>query len=237
MGPGTRGPPLARREAGPPPEEVPTGGDGGAGGPQTPRPGGAPRSGGRRAGSLQGSGMRQRRRATTQGQSLMGAWHASPWPQGPRQVCRLQQRLSHATQGGAVRTARQLQQLLRQLWEAHVVAGRRLRQDHCGKQTAGIDGGQSLTPAERWPLAQAMRLDGRAPPLRRPWIPPRGAAEDQRPRGRPPQQARARQTGVRQGLAPAGEARLSAHPSGCRPGRAGGEALAALWKALRGRPP
>jgi RNA-directed DNA polymerase len=56
--------------------------------------------------------MSQRRRANTQGQSLMAAWQDIPWKKIQRHVFRLQKRIYRATQRGAVRTARKLQTLL-----------------------------------------------------------------------------------------------------------------------------
>jgi RNA-directed DNA polymerase len=95
---------------------------------------------------------------------------------------------------------------------------------------------KSLTPAQRWRLAKAMRLDGRATPLRRTWIPKRGAADEKRPLGIPTQHERARQTVVRQVLEPEWEARLSAHTYGFRPGRSCWDAIEAIFKAIRLRP-
>ena len=180
--------------------------------------------------------MSQRRRAKTQGQSLMVAWQAIPWTKVHRHVFRLQKRIYQATQHGAVRTARKLQKLLMKSWYARLLAVRRISQDNRGKHTAGIDGVKSLTPAERWHLAKAIRLDGRATPLRRTWIPKRGAADDKRPLGIPTQHERARQTVVRQVLEPEWEARLSAHTYGFRPGRSGWDAIEAIFKAIRLRP-
>ena len=95
-------------------------------------------------------------------------------------------------------------------WYARLLAVRRVSQDNRGKHTAGIDGVKSLTPPERWRLGQPLRLDGKATPLRRTWIPKRGSPE-KRPLGIPTQHERARQTLVRQALEPEWEAKLSAH--------------------------
>ena len=128
--------------------------------------------------------MSQRRRAKTQGQSLKVAWQDIPWKKVPRHVFRLQKRMYQATQREDVRTARKLQKLLVKSWYARLLAVRRISQDNRGKHTAGIDGVKSLTPAGRWRLAQALRLDGQATPLHRIWIPKRGRAE-KRPLGIP----------------------------------------------------
>ena len=90
---------------------------------------------------------------------------------------------------------------------------RRVTQDNRGKQTAGIDGVKSLTPVQRWHLANTLCLDGQATPLRRTWIPKRGSS-DKRPLGIPTQHDRAQQTIVRQALEPEWEAKLRAADRG-----------------------
>src|SRR5919197_3101036 len=179
--------------------------------------------------------MSRRRRAKTQGQSLKVAWQDIPWKKIHRHVFRLQKRIYQATQREDVRTARKLQKLLVKSWYARLLAVRRISQDNRGKHTAGIDGVTSLTPAGRWRLAQALRLDGQATPLRRIWIPKRGSTE-KRPLGIPTQQERARQTLVRQALEPAWEAKLAPHTYGFRPGRSCWDAIAAIFLRIRFRP-
>jgi RNA-directed DNA polymerase len=114
----------------------------------------------------------------------MVAWQGIPWKQVQRHVFRLQKRIYRATQQGRVRIARKLQKLLVKSWYARLLAVRRISQDNRGKHTAGIDGVKSLTPVGRWRLAKAIRLDGKATPLRRTWIPKRGSTE-KRPLGIP----------------------------------------------------
>jgi RNA-directed DNA polymerase len=178
----------------------------------------------------------QRQRAKTQGQSLMAAWQGIPWQKVQRHVFRLQKRIYRATQRGQVRTARKLQKLLVKSWYARLLAVRRVTQDNRGKQTAGIDGVKSLTPAGRWRLATKIRLDGKATPLRRTWIPKRGTANEKRPLGIPTQHERARQTLVRQVLEPEWEAKLSPHTYGFRPGRSCWDAIEAIFNRIKARP-
>jgi RNA-directed DNA polymerase len=160
--------------------------------------------------------MRQRQGAKTQGPSLMVAWQALPWKQEQRQVFRRQTRRDRATPRGVVRTARTRQQWLVKSWSARLLAVRRVPQDHGGKHTAGIEGMKSLTPPPRGRLAKERRLDGRATPLSRPWSPTRGSTA-KRPRGMPTQHDRARQTRVRQALAPAWDAKLGRIPTAFAP--------------------
>jgi RNA-directed DNA polymerase len=180
--------------------------------------------------------MSRRRRANTQGQSLRAAWQVIPWKKVHRHVFCLQKRIYQATQRGNVRTARKLQNLLVKSWYARLLAVRRISQDTRGKNTAGIDGVKSLTPAGRWQLAQSLCRNDRASPLRRTWIPKRGSATKKRPLGIPTQHDRAQQTLVRQALEPEWEAKLSPHTYGFRPGRSCWDAIAVIFHAIRFRP-
>jgi RNA-directed DNA polymerase len=120
-------------------------------------------------------------------------------------------------------------------WYARLLAVRRISQDNRGKHTAGIDGVQSLTPAERWRVVNTLRLDSTATPLRRTWIPKRGSAE-KRPLGIPTHHERAQQTLVRQALEPEWEAKLSPHTSGFRPGRSCWDVREAIFNWMKARP-
>ena len=165
----------------------------------------------------------------------MVAWQDIPWKKIHRHVFRLQKRIYRATQDGRVRIAQKLQKLLIKSWYARLLAVRRVTQDNRGKHTAGIDGVKSLTPPQRLALAHTLRLDNKATPLRRTWIPKRGSPE-KRPLGIPTQQERARQTLVRQALEPEWEAKLSPHTYGFRPGRSCWDAIEAIFNSIRFRP-
>ena len=180
--------------------------------------------------------MSQRQRAKTQGSSLKVAWQDIPWTKVHRHVFRLQKRMYQATQRGEVRTVRKLQKLLVKSWYARLLAVRRTTQDNQGKKTAGIDGAKSLTPPQRWQLANEMQLDGTASALQRIWIPKRGSTTAKRPLGIPTQADRARQTLVRQALEPEWEAKLSEQTYGFRPGRSCHDAIGAIFLAIRFRP-
>jgi RNA-directed DNA polymerase len=155
--------------------------------------------------------MSQRQCAKTQGSSLKVAWQGIPWKHVHRHGFRLQKRMYRATHRGDVRTVHQLQKLLVKSWYARLLAVRRITQDNRGQHTAGIDGAKSLTPPQRWRVAEEIRLDGTARALRRSWMPKRGSTTDKRSLGIPTQMDRARQPFVRQALEPAWEAQLSPH--------------------------
>src|SRR5262245_36501473 len=180
--------------------------------------------------------MSQRQCAKTQGGSLKVAWQGIAWKKVQRHVFRLQKRMYRAAQREDVRTVHKLQKLLVKSWYARLLAVRRITQDNRGKHTAGIDGAKTLTPPQRWRLANDLYLDGTATALRRIWIPKRGSTTKKRPLGIPTQADRARQTVVRQALEPEWEAKLSPHTYGFRPGRSCHDAIGALFTAIRFRP-
>src|SRR2546421_2135702 len=101
-----------------------------------------------------------------------------------------------------------------------------------GKHTAGIDRVKSLTPPQRLALAHTLRLNSKATPLRRTWIPKRGSPE-KRPLGIPTQHERARQTLVRQVLETEWGAKLSPHTYRVRPGRSCWDAIAAVFHRIK----
>src|SRR5215468_9433558 len=180
--------------------------------------------------------MSQRPCAKTQGLSLKVGWQGIAWKKVQRHVFRLQKRIDRAAQREDVRTVHKLQKLLVKSWYARLLAVRRITQDNRGKHTAGIDGAKTLTPPQRWRLANTLHLDGTATSLRRIWIPKRGSTTDKRPLGIPTQADRARQTVVRQALEPEWEAKLSPHTYGFRPGRSCHDAIGAIFTAIRFRP-
>ena len=185
---------------------------------------------------LKGKARRQRQGAKTQGVSLKVAWQGIAWKKVQRHVFRLQKRIYRAAQREDVRTVHKLQKLLVKSWYARLLAVRRITQDNRGKHTAGIDGAKTLTPPQRWRLANDLHLDGTATALRRIWIPKRGSTTEKRPLGIPTQADRARQTVVRQALEPEWETKLSPHTYGFRPGRSCHDAIGAIFTAIRFRP-
>ena len=102
--------------------------------------------------------MSQRQGAKTQGVSLKVAWQDIAWKKVQRHVFRLQKRIYRAAQREDVRTVHKLQKLLVKSWYARLLAVRRITQDNRGKHTAGIDGAKTLTPPQRWRLANEIHL-------------------------------------------------------------------------------
>jgi RNA-directed DNA polymerase len=162
----------------------------------------------------------------------MDGWNTLPWSRIQRNVFKLQKRIYQASRRGDIRKVRKLQRLMMTSWSAKLLAVRRVAQDNRGKRTAGIDGGKSLTPPQRLSLAQSLRLDATAQPVRRVWIPKPGSSTEQRPLGIPTMADRARQTLVKLALEPQWETRFEPNSYGFRPGRSCHDAISAIFTAI-----
>jgi len=161
----------------------------------------------------------------------MYGWNTLRWPKIQRDVFKLQKRIYQASRRGDVKRVRKLQRLLLRSWSARLLAVRRVTQDNRGKKTAGVDGVKSLSPPQRLTLAENLKLEGRAKPVRRSWIPKPGS-DEKRPLGIPIMADRARQALVKAALEPEWEARFEANSYGFRPGRSAHDAIKAIYGAI-----
>jgi RNA-directed DNA polymerase len=116
-----------------------------------------------------------------------------------------------------------------------MLAVRRVTQDNQGKKTAGVDGVKSLSPEARMSLAGQLKLNSKAKPARRVWIPKPGR-EEKRPLGIPTIHDRALQALVKMALEPQWEARFEPNSYGFRPGRSCHDAIDAIFNAIRYKP-
>ncbi len=107
---------------------------------------------------------------TTVAAAPMDRWETLPWKQIQRTVFKLQKRIYRAAGRDDIRTVHTLQRLLLKSQSARLLAVRRVTQENQGKRTAGVDGVKSLTPPQRLRLAQTLRLEQKAHPVRRVWI-------------------------------------------------------------------
>ena len=151
-------------------------------------------------------------------------WKDIPWRKVERIVFKLQKRIFQASQRGDVRAVRKFQKTLINSWSAKVIAVRQVTQDNQGKKTAGIDGIKSLNPKQRLELVNRLRLNQKAKPTRRVWIPKPGR-EEKRPLGIPTMHDRATQALIKAALEPEWEARFEPNSYGFRPGRSCHDAI------------
>jgi RNA-directed DNA polymerase len=155
-------------------------------------------------------------------------WRDIPWPKVERDTHTLQKRIYQASLRGDENVIHRLQRLMISSWQAKCLAVRRVTQDNQGKNTAGVDGIKSLTPAERLHLVNSLSLDAQPSPTRRVWIPKPGT-EEKRPLGIPTMPDRALQALVKLALEPEWEAKFEPNSYGFRPGRSCHDAIAAIF--------
>jgi RNA-directed DNA polymerase len=161
----------------------------------------------------------------------MYRWELLDWETIERQVFKLQKRIYQASQRGEVKTVHRLQRLLMNSWSAKCLAVRRVTQDNQGKKTAGVDGVKSLSPKQRMHLVNVLKLEPKARPVRRVWIPKPGTRE-KRGLGIPVMYDRALQALVRLALEPEWEAKFEPNSYGFRPGRSCHDAIEAIFKCI-----
>ena len=122
---------------------------------------------------------------------------------------------------------------------ARLLAVRRVTEASQGKDTAGVDGVKSLTPAERLAMASTIhpaQWKHQSPePVRRIWVPKPGTNE-RRPIAVLPMIDRCKQALVKLALEPEWEMRFEAHSYGFRPGRGVHDAIAAIQVAIEHHP-
>ena len=161
----------------------------------------------------------------------MVEWRQLDWRKAEKAVFKLQKRIYKASQRGDVKAIRKLQKTLMKSWYAKVLAVRRITQDNKGKNTAGVDGVKSLSPAARFELVNNLKLGSKVKPTRRVWIPKPGS-EEKRPLGIPVIYDRAMHALVKLALEPEWEARFEPNSYGFRPGRSCQDAIEAIFLSI-----
>ena len=164
----------------------------------------------------------------------MDRWETLPWTQIQRNVFKLQKRIYQASCRDDVRAVHRLQRLLVKSRSARLLAVRRVAQENQGKRSAGVDGVKSLTPSQRLALAQTLKIEQKAQPVRRVWI-PKPQSTELRPLGIPVMANRAGQALVTAALEPEWEARFEPNSYGFRPGRSCQDAIDAIFASIAGQ--
>ncbi|XDE61069.1 group II intron reverse transcriptase/maturase [Arthrospira platensis BEA 1257B] len=159
-------------------------------------------------------------------------WRSINWAKVQRYVFKLQKRIFQAAKSGQDAKARKLQRLLVKSYYAQLLAVRRVTQDNQGKKTAGVDGMRVISPRQRLELAENIKGNLKAKPLRRVWIPKPGR-DEKRPLGIPTIQDRARQALVKSALEPEWESKFEGTSYGFRPGRSAQDAIARIYLCIK----
>jgi RNA-directed DNA polymerase len=101
-------------------------------------------------------------------------WNELKWRKIHKATFKLQKRIYQAYVNGDTRKGRRLQKTLVKSYYNRLLSVRKVSQDNQGKKTAGVDRVKSLTPKQRFEMANNLKLGDKSKPIRRVWIPKRG---------------------------------------------------------------
>jgi RNA-directed DNA polymerase len=166
--------------------------------------------------------------------SKLTLWNNINWRLSEARVKSIQNEIYSASKQGNVRQVRLLQRSLINCLDAKYVSVRKVTTDSSGKRTSGVDRKLYLSPIAKSRLVARLRIDGKAAPIRRVWIPKPGKP-DLRPLGIPTIKDRAKQKLVLLALEPEWEAKFEPNSFGFRPGRSCHDAIEATFRLLRSK--
>jgi RNA-directed DNA polymerase len=163
--------------------------------------------------------------------AVEAGWSTIEWDKIRTKVSKLQGKIYQASLEGDKVTVVKYQKTLIQSYAARLLAVRRVTQDNRGKKTAGVDKVKILNDTKRMELAESLKLDGKASPLKRIEIPKKDGSK--RPLGIPTMEDRAKQALAKLALEPEWEALFEPNSYGFRPGRSCHDAIEAIELAVR----
>jgi RNA-directed DNA polymerase len=109
--------------------------------------------------------------------STFKKWKGVNWRRVQKRVDKLQTSILKNSQTYKDAIVKVLQQRLINSTSAKLLAVRKVTQDNRGKNTPGVDGIKSVPATKRLALTRQLKIDGRASPIRRVFIPKPGRAE------------------------------------------------------------
>ena len=162
------------------------------------------------------------------------AWNDIDWTLVQKRISRQQRRVYKASMEGNKSKVHALQCRIISSLDAKLLAVRRVTTENKGRNTAGVDGVKAISHEKKIELAYRLKLDGKASPIRRTYIPKPGKSE-YRPLGIPTIDDRAKQMLAKLALEPEWEAVFEPNSYGFRPGRSCHDAIATIFISLRGK--
>jgi RNA-directed DNA polymerase len=160
------------------------------------------------------------------------AWNTVDWAKARKRVSRLQHRIFKAKLKGLTDTVTGLQIKLIKSLDARLLSVLQVTTYNMGRKTAGVDRQIITTANMKLKMAYKLRLDGKAKPIRRVWIPKPGKVE-KRSLGIPTIMDRAKQQLALLALEPEWEAVFEPNSYGFRKGRSCHDAIEAIFLYLR----
>lgn len=162
------------------------------------------------------------------------AWNEINWAIVQKRLSRQQKRVYKASMEGNKQKVHALQSRILLSLDARLIAVRRVTTENKGRNTPGVDGQKSISNVQKVKLAEKLKLNGKASPIRRTYIPKLGK-EEYRPLGIPTIEDRAKQMLAKLALEPEWEAIFEPNSYGFRPGRSCHDAIASVFLSLRGK--
>lgn len=162
------------------------------------------------------------------------AWKDVNWTLVHKRLSRQQKRVYKASMERNKSKVHALQRRIIGSLDAKLMAVRLITTENKGRSTAGVDRQKTLSNEKKIKLAYKLRLDGKASPIRRTYIPKPGKTEV-RPLGIPTIEDRAKQMLAKIALEPEWEAIFEPNSYGFRPGRSCHDAIASLFLSLRSK--
>ncbi len=191
-------------------------------------------------------------------------WGAFNWKVAQRRIYKLQKRIYQAAREGRISVVRKLQNTLVKSFHAKMLAVRKVAQMNPGKKTAGgprdpqhwgYDGIAKLTSDQKLELALGLKLNKKAQPAKRVWIPKpgkddpsatltsallsasrviaeRSRGDETRPLAIPTMADRAKQALLKMAIEPEWEAKFEDSSYGFRPGRGVHDAVDRIYNKL-----
>lgn len=162
------------------------------------------------------------------------AWNDINWTLVQNRISRQQRRVYKASMEGNKAKVHAIQRRIIVSLDARLLAVRRVTTENKGRNTAGVDKVKAISHKKKIELAYRLKLDGKANPIRRTYIPKPGKSE-RRPLGIPTIDDQAKQMLAKLALEPEWEAIFEPNSYGFRPGRSCHDATATLFLSLRGK--
>lgn len=160
------------------------------------------------------------------------AWKNIRWSLVQKRINKLQQRIFKSSKENNNEKVKFLQKILIDSLDAKLLAVRRVTTENRGRKTAGIDNKLYNTDEKKINLVKKIKIDGKANPIKRVYIPKPGKSE-KRPLGIPIIEDRAKQYLVLLALEPEWEAKFEPNSYGFRPGRSCHDAVSAIFGHLK----
>ena len=163
-------------------------------------------------------------------------WNTIDWKKIHKRVWRIQIKIYDCSLKKDKQQVIKLQKTLINLFEAKLLAVRKVTQDNRGKKTPGVDGISNLNQTQRLMLARKLKIDGRCEPIKRKLISKPGKPQEKRPLGIPTIRDRAKQALAVLALEPEWEAKFEKNNLGCRPGRSTHDVIEAIHSSINKSP-